>query len=414
MNILNIGDWALVLFFLVGIFFFIKIIWLRKQDRNFPVPREKEKLRTSILIPARDESKVIEGILKSIEEQTRPVSMEDVYIIVETKEDPTVAIASSHHATILYRTQVERQRKGYALEEGVEQILKMGKQYDYYLIFDADNILKPDFIEQMDQTYLEGYDFATGYRKSKNGNINVIAACSTLIFSLLNHLFASSKKSGANCITYGSGLMITGEQMSSWKTFPFHTLAEDYEISLYAIAHQKTNTCNLNAQIYDEQPTDYQTTVKQRVRWIRGYLASRKIYAKQLQKQSKTASLNRGSQYGEGKGILPYLILVLGLIFYLLYNFVVGIFLFCKDNVLYRQALLRFGGTVLFIYLFLAVLTALLLHWEKEQINLKATMRWKAILFHPLFLVTYIPCLLKAMFKKEVTWDRIDHNSNLH
>ena len=56
-----------------------------RKNKN---PIEKTKINSSnfaVLIPARDESLVIENLLKSLKNQTVKFSMQDVYVIVETK-----------------------------------------------------------------------------------------------------------------------------------------------------------------------------------------------------------------------------------------------------------------------------------------------------------------------------------------
>ena len=39
-------------------------------------------------------------------------------------------------------------------------------------------------------------------------------------------------------------------------------------------------------------------------------------------------------------------------------------------------------------------------------------MKIKVLFFHPLFLITYVPCALKAILKKEVGWDQVKHKTN--
>ena len=100
--------------------------------------------------------------------------MEDVYIIVETKSDKTVHIAEKYQANIYLRQDYkDKQRKGYALDECLKDILSQNKHYDLYFIFDADNIVSNNYFEEMLKTYHEGYEIGTGYRNIKNTGSNV-------------------------------------------------------------------------------------------------------------------------------------------------------------------------------------------------------------------------------------------------
>ena len=98
------------------------------------VEREKQP-EFAVLIPARDESAVIEGLLKSLEEQTVKVKTEDVYVIVEAEDDPTVGICRKHGVGVFVRPKVtlSRARKGFALDEVIREILSK-RRYDLYFI----------------------------------------------------------------------------------------------------------------------------------------------------------------------------------------------------------------------------------------------------------------------------------------
>ena len=76
----------------------------------------------------------------------------------------------------------------------------------------------------------------------------------------------------------GTGFYTKGKWIKKWQGYPFHSLTEDYELSLYSILHDLATYYNDNAIFYDGQPTKYSQTVKQRTRWIKGYFDSRKKY----------------------------------------------------------------------------------------------------------------------------------------
>jgi len=47
--------------------------------------------------------------------------------------------------------------------------------------------------------------------------------------------------------------------------------------------------------------------------------------------------------------------------------------------------------------------------YKDKNINLNKSMKVKTCLFSPLFFVTYVPCALRTLFKKEVKWKPIEH-----
>ena len=371
-----------------------------------------------ILIPARDESKVIEELLKSIKNQSYKINMEDIYVIVESKvllatiskkikiveskEDKTIDISKKYNVNIIFRENLALKRKGYALDEAIKQILK-SKEYDLYFIFDADNVLDKNFIANMMGTYKKGYDIAIGYRNCKNGNDNVISACSSLTFSMINTIGNKQKiKNNANVILSGTGFYIKGDLINKWQGFPFHSLTEDYELSLYAILNNLTTYYNEEAIYYDEQPTKYKQTVRQRVRWIKGYFTSRKEYIPLIKEKIKT-SKNKGSMNNQIIGVRPFIYLIIGIILILLKRIYT---LIINKKITINLSLIL--AIFFVVYLIMLVITYIILKKEK-LINLNKHMKIKAILFNPIYLTTYIPCAIKAILKKNVEWTKIEH-----
>jgi len=169
---------------LIGVFLLIFGYLIVPINKNYP-KKKNNNGKYCILIPARNESKVIEGLLTSIKEQTRKIDASDVYIIVEDPKDPTIEIAKKYKMNIVFRKDLSKKRKGYALDDAIQEILKDKKKYDAYFILDADNVLDKDFIKIMSKNIEKGYDIGVGYRNTKNGD-NLISCCSALVFSLLS------------------------------------------------------------------------------------------------------------------------------------------------------------------------------------------------------------------------------------
>lgn len=407
---MNVVEIIAILCIIGGIIILVIGSRLVSHNDNFPKHTRKRNGKFAILIPARDESLVIEGLLRSIKNQTRKVDMQDVYVIVEDKNDPTVAITERLGAEIIVRKRLDLKRKGYALDEAIKAILSSKKHYDAYFIMDADNILDPSFLAHMEETYIEGHDLGIGYRNCKNGSENVIAACSILTFTLINASGNKTKnRQSRNVVISGTGFFIRGSLIEAWQGFPFHSLTEDYEMSLYAMEHNLTTFYNENAVFYDEQPVRYQQTVPQRIRWIRGFFDSRRNYIPRLRKQLTHWHTNWGSQLGEVIGINPYIMMVLGAGILILHHLYIFVTQFLFLDTLRLDSLITIAFILFIAYGIIAVMTAGLIIKEKDRLNLTPAMKCKAILFNPLFLATYIPCFMIALLKKEVTWDRINH-----
>ena len=380
----------------------IGIIWLLidyiLSYFNSNVPKEKNnKGKFAILIPARDESKVIEELLNSILNQTRKINSDDVYVIVEEESDKTVEIVKNKNMNIIFRHDLTKKRKGYALDDAIKEILEQKKHYDAYFIFDADNVLDKDYIKNMEEAYEDGYDIGIGYRDTKNGNDSVIAAASSLTFSMINTLGNEHKTKCNNTLTIsGTGFYIKGDIVEKLGGYLFNSLTEDYELTLYATLNDLTTTYVKDAIFFDEQPVKYNITINQRTRWIKGFFEARKKYIPLLLK--KKINKNFSSSFHQIMGVNPYILLIIGLLGILLINY------FNVKNTIIL---------ILFVYLIMALITSIMVLKENTYLNINNKMKLKVILYNPIFLSTYIICLFKAILNKDVKWLKIEHSKSL-
>lgn len=95
---------------IIGIVSFIFGIFIMKTNKLKPIKRENNG-RYAILIPARDESRVIDGLLTSIDNQTRKINSKDVYVIVESMSDKTVDITRKHNMNIVLRHDLTKKER---------------------------------------------------------------------------------------------------------------------------------------------------------------------------------------------------------------------------------------------------------------------------------------------------------------
>lgn len=409
MIVLKICDILFVNIIIFDIMLFIVTAFKSRSNHNYPIKESISNPKFAVLIPARDESKVIEGLIKSIKDQTFNINMNDVYVIVEDINDYTCDIVKKYGATTIVRKNLELRRKGYALDEAVKFILDSGKKYDAYFIFDADNVLDKDYFRNMNETFFNGYDIGIGYRNTKNGNDNVVAACSTLTFSMINTLGNLQKnKDSRNVTISGTGFYIKGSFIEKWKGYPFHTLTEDYELTLYSSLNEMTSFYNDKAMFYDEQPTSFKVSLDQRTRWIRGFLDARKIYVKKLYEAFKTNGKNSGSQFSNWIGVKPYILIAIFLVLELFAKLVAGMYYLSVNQLLAYKFFGQFLFLIFICYMVLLIATMIIIIREKK-IDLSMSSKIKAIFFNPIFLISYVYCAIVALTHKNLDWKKINH-----
>ena len=371
------------------------------KNNNYP-QKTTSQGKNCILIPARNESKVIEDLLISIENQTQKIDSKDVYVIVETPKDKTIDIVKKHKMNIVYRKDLTKKRKGYALDDAIKEILRENKHYSAYFIFDADNILDKNYIKEMQKSINEGYDIGISYRNTKNSKI-LVAASSALTFSMINTLGNTLKNKYSNNLTIsGTGYYIKGSLLEELEGFPFNTLTEDYELTLYSTLNNITTTYNEKAIFYDEQPDSFKVSIVQRTRWVKGYFEARKKYIKKIRKSIDIKDINYGSKINAIIGVKPYIYLIVGVILLLISSVQSGLI-----------GLLKVALIISFtIYIDLVLISYLIIKREDDKLNLE-TSKIKLILYNPIFLLSYIICLINAIVKKDVSWQVVEHTKTL-
>ena len=403
---------CLVLIFIAS-YMLIKEYLVALKGSKIKLTRNYNEPSFAIIIPARDESLVISNLLDSIKRQSIKVNTKDIYIIVESRKDKTVEIAKSRNINIVYRRDLTKKRKGYAIDDAVKKILKAKKHYDMYFIFDADNILDRNFFKEMIKSYKKGYDIGIGYRNTKNGNSNIYSAASSFTFSMINTLSNNYKvKHNLTLTVSGTGFYIKGEILEKLGGYPFNSLTEDYELSLYAVLNNLTSTYNTKAKYFDEQPTSYSVTIKQRTRWVKGYFVSRNKYYLLLKEKLKNKDDNYPSVYITLVGVKPYILLVVSVILYLA-NLIYRIISNSIVKIEITSLLLQFFVIILFIYLVLVIFTGVLLIKEKDNLRLNRKMKVKVLFYNPIFLASYVKCLYLALRNKDLTWEKIEHSDNI-
>ena len=369
---------------------------IMKKNTNYP-QKEKNGHNYAILIPARNESLVIEKLLISIENQTKKIKPEDVYVIVETKKDKTVSIVEKHKMTIVYRKNLNKKRKGFALDDAIKEILKSNKKYDAYFIFDADNILDNNYIKEMTKSFDEGYDIGIGYRNTKNSK-NLASA---LTFSMINTIGNKRKsKYTNNLIISGTGYYIKGTIIESWKGFPFNSLTEDYELSLYSILNNLTTTYNDSARYYDEQPEIFDVTITQRSRWVKGYFDARRNYIHKIRKSISKKDKNYASKITALIGVNPLITLIIGILLLLI------------DSITsFKNFIISLLRIFILIYITLMIFTYIIIKKEENKLDIKVS-KILLIFYNPFYLLSYIYCLYIAITKKDLGWQEIKHTNN--
>lgn len=263
-----------VLLSLIGLLYIYRSIYAIVglfHTKKFPQAAHRHKY--AVIIAARNEETVIGNLIDSIHKQDYPGELVTTFVVADNCTDKTADVTRKHGAICYERFDAEHCTKGFALEFLFAKI-----QADYgidtfegYFVFDADNLLKRDFITRMNDAFDSGEKIIASYRNTKNFDDNWISASYALHF-LRTARFENRGRSSLGLSTWiqGCGFLIANELVrDGWH---YTTLAEDRSFSADSIARGMSICYQHEAEFYDEQPTSLKVTWRQRLRWAKGHL----------------------------------------------------------------------------------------------------------------------------------------------
>ena len=375
--------------------------------RRHKVVRSAPLRRYAVLISARNEEAVITHLIDSIRQQDYSQENLDVYVVADNCTDNTAGAAREAGAIVYRRSDRVHVGKGYALHFLLTRIREeRGDQYyDGYFVFDADNLLAPDYVSRMNEVFCEDCQVVTSYRNSKNYGDNWISAGYGLWF-LRDAAFLNDPRTrlGLSATVSGTGYLFSREIMLRLDGWPFHSLSEDTEFTVDCLLKGvRIGYCG-SAELFDEQPTRLGQSCRQRMRWCRGNL---QVFLKE------GGRLLAGLAGKNGLSCLDLLLSIPPAIVLTVCGVLAGAALTVLELIaggpvlpLLRAALTSFA--VPYLLLFLAGGITTLTQWRRIRAS-----AWKKVLYtftFPLFMTTYVPITIASLFGK-VEWKPIEHRA---
>lgn len=223
----------------------------------------------ALVVSAHNEEVVIGNLIESMQNINYPKESYDIFVIADNCTDNTAKVASEYGVNVYERENKELVGKGYALDWLFEKLYKM--DYDAISVFDADNIVHPEFLNQMNRQFNRGYKAVQGYIDTKNPYDSWISLSYAISFWSINRLFQYARYTlGMCCQLCGTGFAISTDVLKKigWGAT---CLAEDMEFTMKLVMNDYKVGWAHNAIVYDEKPLTFMQSYKQRVRWMQGH-----------------------------------------------------------------------------------------------------------------------------------------------
>lgn len=373
-----------------GIFAFLKP---RKE-----LEKKNKINKFSIIIAARNEEAVIGNLVDSLKKQNYDKDAYKINVIINNSTDNTYEVAKEHGANTI-QCEIPVKSKGEVLRYVFKKYKK--EKFDAYIIFDADNVVHPDFLLNMNRSLNKGYKVAQGFRDSKNYKDNWVSGSYTLFYYMQNFFFnLARKKVNSSASINGTGFMVQKKFIEELDFNPV-TLTEDVELTtVCAIKNEKIDFVS-DAITYDEQPTSFKVSLTQRLRWSKGNLQCWLTYHHQLFKSFiKNHNLACIDMYLNN---LAAFVQVVSL-FVIVLTFI--------DKILTTE--LTFSITSLFAMLISYVGTLLITMFVTVYNKKSVTAMVPGLILFTFFILTWFPINIVSIFKKNVKWNHIGHNKSIN
>lgn len=389
-----------VIYMLVGLF-----------HGEVKVPKAAKQHRYAFFIAAHNEEPVIANLVQSIKDQDYPAELIDIFVVADACTDNTAQAARDAGAIVYERNDLARKGKSWVMDYGFDRILREypGK-HEAFFIFDADNLLSRDYVSIMNDAFDQGYLALTSYRNSKNfGSSWISSAYATWFLREARYLNNARMILGTSCAVSGSGYLVSSKIIEGMHGWDFHTLTEDIQFSTFCAVHG-VRIGYAPAEFYDEQPLTLSASWKQRMRWTKGFYQVFFTYSRHLLKA--ISKFRRFAAYDLLMTIAPGMLLTL---ISLLANgtfIIVGMMShgFLATDAEIEMCIGSLLLTLGFMYVTFFAMGLLTTITEFRHIHCPAKWRIVANLFtFPLFMFTYIPLTVAALFLK-VDWVPTPHD----
>lgn len=263
-----------ILTLLIALYQFAISIFGFKHHKE--TPQQAPSKRFAIVVPAHNEERVVGPLLDSIKALRYPDALYDIHLIADNCTDHTADVARMHGATVHERVNHDDVGKGFAIEWMIEKLAKHHEPYDAMVIFDADNLVHPDFLSIMNDKLLAGHRVIQGYLGVKNPFDTWVSVSLAISYWYDNRMFQHARSNiGLACSLGGTGLCIDFPllQEMGWEATG---LTEDLEFGVRCVERGIVPVWAHDAKVYDEKPTSFMASHHQRLRWQQGHFHSMK------------------------------------------------------------------------------------------------------------------------------------------
>lgn len=229
-------------------------------------------LRFVVVVPARNEERVITQTLQALTSVDYPAERRRVIVIADDCTDRTVELARAAGAEVWERTRPEPRGKGAALGWACEQLLSRDG-WDALVVVDADTVVDPAFFRTVERRLAEGAEVVQGRYDVSNADASAVARLAQVSFAVQSVLRPRGRAAlGAAAKLQGNGMAFSRAVLER-QPWSGEGLAEDVDYWLKLVRAGVHPRYEPAAVVFGAMPTDVQAARVQRFRWEAGRAA---------------------------------------------------------------------------------------------------------------------------------------------
>ncbi len=221
--------------------------------------------RFAVLFPVyKDDAVILESVRTFIKQQY-PLSAYNVFVIADSLQQLTLQELRSHGAEV-FIVEDENRTKAKSINLALHSLGE--SNYDVCIVFDADNIVAPDFLSNVNKEFNNGALALQCHRVAKNLNTPI-----AYLDALSEEIANSTLRKGHRVLGFSSGLIGSGMafEYSLFKRIMSDIHAtngfdKDLEFSLFK-NHIEIEYAD-NILVYDEKVQSAEVLQHQRTRWF--------------------------------------------------------------------------------------------------------------------------------------------------
>ena len=271
LHIIEITLWVIISFSVLYVAFFAVIsLFYEKEDR---VAIHAQALynrmaRFLILYPAYKEDQVIINAVEQFLLQSYPTSLYKVAVISDHMQPETNEKLRKLPITLLTPT-FEKSSKAKAMQYAINEV---EGEFDNVVILDADNVVRPDFLDQLN-ILCSIYDVIQCHRCAKNAN-NDVAVLDGASEEINNTLFRKAhNRLGLSSALIGSGMCFSYDLFKK-NVFQLSTAGEDREMEALLLHQEIFIKYAPDIHVFDEKVSNQDNFQRQRMRWMTAQVQS--------------------------------------------------------------------------------------------------------------------------------------------